>query len=130
MSDYEEYWWNRNKIENVDSDEDLDRMVEKAHYKKEETIIHASYKLNGEMVYIHIDSYKATFDYANGTSRSIPALDILFCPECVKENIYPFSENRNTCEVHKIPMIQFDNEKYESFKLISRMEGGNSEPTK
>lgn len=130
MSDYEEYWWNRNKIENVDSDEDLDRLVEKAHFKKEETIIHESYKLNGEIVYIHIDSETATFDYANGTSRSVPVIDIKFCPECVKEKKYPFSENGNTCEVHKIPLIPFDLEKYESFKLISKMEGGNSEPIK
>lgn len=130
MSDYEEYWWNRNKIENVDSDEDMDRMVEKVHFKKEEIIIHDSYKLNGEMVYIHIDSGTATFNYANGTQRSVPAIDLLFCPECVKEKIYPFSDDGNICELHKIQRIQFDLEKYESFKLISGMEGGTSEPNK
>lgn len=130
MSDYEEYWYNRNKIENVDSDEDLDRMVEKAHFKKDEKIIHDNFKLNGEMVYIHIDPDTATFDYANGTSRSVPSLDLKFCPACVKESNYPFSDDGNICEYHKTQRIQFEIEKYESFKIISKMEGGTSEPIK
>jgi len=80
------------------------------------------YEIRGEMVRIDIDEEIATFHYANQTNRSIPLQRLKFCPDCLREKKYPFSEDDSICQRHKTPFLPFDIETFERFQIIALME--------
>lgn len=118
MSDYEEFWNNREKFEEQEVESETVRI------SRPDININESYEINGESVHVHINSENAVFSYVNRTSKTVPLEHLRFCPECVREKKYPFTEIEKECPDHKIPMLPFDVEHYEKFKLISKMEGG------
>lgn len=80
------------------------------------------YEVRGEVVRVKIDTETATFDYVNQTNRSIPLYRLKFCPDCLREKKYPFSEDDSICERHKTPFLPFDLETFERFQIIALME--------
>ncbi len=80
------------------------------------------YEIRGEVVRINIDTEIATFHYANQTNRSIPLHRLKFCPDCLRDKKYPFSEDDSICQRHKTPFLPFDLETFERFQIIALME--------
>lgn len=84
------------------------------------------YEIEGEVVRIEINVESATFYYANQTHRSIPLYRLKFCPDCLRDKNYPFSEDDLICQRHKTPFLPFDLETFERFQIIALMENNTS----
>ena len=123
MSDYEDYWVERNRIEGLEDavEEDTD-----ARRVKEGTRFREVYTSNGESIEVTINEEFAFIEYSNGTSSEIPLSELKFCPSCVKENKYPFSRHGDSCPSHQIEYFDFDIRRYEEFKVLSKLNGYHS----
>lgn len=111
MSDYEDYWTEREK------DEEGEEVAEK------EVVMETFYH-NGEDVRVLIMDDVITFEYENGTTRTVPIDRVRFCPECMRNRIFPFTLTDEICQRHRSPYLKFSLSDYENFKIISKMEGG------
>ena len=120
MSDYEDYWVERDKVESLeDSGEEYSyqkKIKEGARFKE-------SYTSNGEIIEVTIGEEFAFFEYSNGTSSEVPLSELKFCPSCVKEGRYPFSRHGDSCPIHKIEYFTFDFTRYEEFRVLSKLNG-------
>ncbi|HID71849.1 MAG TPA: hypothetical protein EYP29_03785 [Thermoplasmata archaeon] len=121
MSDYEDFWLNRNKVESLEDPTEVEEESmgsESEGFRFEET-----YTLKGEIIKVLIAQEFARFEYSNGTTAEIPLDELKFCPSCVKEGKYPFSSDGGACPLHKMEYINFDIKRYEDFKVLSQLNG-------
>ncbi len=119
MGDYEEYWSDREK---VDADGELPAD------KDSPISITESFLDNGESVAVEIVGGMATFNYANGTSETVPMNQLWFCTTCMKKGTMPFYTDTEVCPTHDTALLKFTIKDYENFKLLSKMEGGILQP--
>jgi len=123
MSDYEDYWVERDRIEG------LEDAVEEHPYPgrmREGSRFKETYTSNGETITVTIGEEFAEFEYSNGTSSEVALSDLKFCPSCVKEGRYPFSRHGDRCPVHEIEYFDFDIKRFEEFKVLSKLNGYHS----
>ena len=121
VSDYENYWVDRDKIESLEDAVEAEDIYDKKIPVKPS--FKETYTMNGEIVVVTIGEEFAFFEYSNGTSSEVSLSELKFCPSCVKEGKYPFSRHGASCPIHRIEYFNFDMKRYEEFKVISKLNG-------
>src|SRR3989338_10261508 len=90
---------------------------EKTRSRDEEPLWDA-FLLDGRPVTVALSPESANIRYENGSEEFVDRDELAYCPDCVREHVFPFQGRSTRCPAHGTDVLAFDLDEYERFELL------------
>ena len=84
----------------------------------DEPHVEEGWVVEGRTVHADLHEDSVEIRYGNGAVETRLRADLAFCPECVREDRYPFGNEDEPCVRHHAPRLGWDLADYERFELL------------